>query len=179
MPTYRTDEDGRLFPSEEFESGWSISAQADKAGYQCTPRDKLETLEAYEAVEVLIRGPEAWPIDARSIGLPESLAARFSTVDDGSPAIAGNVTHAELAEIRAAVMQVLFHPNAGVPRGSVVWEGRDLWHGGSQAAAEDIVENGIDMSQSSGGYFGYAFYVADEEDLARSNYADFCGEEEG
>lgn len=178
MPTCRTEENGRLFPLETFGNGWSLSAQAD-IGYRCLPQQRLPTLEQYDTVEVILRGPEDWPVDPTTLGLPDGLLAKFSAVEAHCPAIGAHVTQAELAILRRTLMAVMMTtPNAGVPRGAIVWANRTVWHGGSLEAAEDIIANGIDMSRSSGGYFGHAFYVADTCDLARSNYADFAGDDD-
>lgn len=176
MATRRTIDD-RLFEPEYFSGGWSISIQADYAGYQCSPQRRLDTLEQYDAVEVVIYGPEHWAVDPTTMGLPENIAQKFTEVDVGCPSIGCHITHEELAVIRDVISKVMMHPNAGVPRGNVVWQGADVWHGTGAAAAEDIRDNGIDMSQSNKGYFGQAFYVADNRNLAQSNYADFAEEE--
>ncbi len=52
-----------------------------------------------------------------------------------------------------------------------------VWHGTSKVSAKDLIDNGIDLSKVSGGYFGYGFYCADTPELAQSNYADWAGEE--
>ena len=52
-----------------------------------------------------------------------------------------------------------------------------LYHGTSKQGAQDIINNGIDISKSEGGYFGTGFYCATEFALAKSNYADFAYEE--
>jgi hypothetical protein len=52
-----------------------------------------------------------------------------------------------------------------------------LYHGTSKQGAEDIINNGIDIDKSEGGYFGKGFYCAIEFALAKSNYADFAYEE--
>lgn len=57
------------------------------------------------------------------------------------------------------------------------WEGRLVYHGCSQASADSIMR-GIEVPPT-GGYFGNAFYVADDAKLAKSNYADMADEEEG
>jgi hypothetical protein len=57
--------------------------------------------------------------------------------------------------------------------------GSKVWHGTSREAGRSIVSDGIDVSKSESGYFGRGFYVADNPELAKSNYADFAedGEE--
>lgn len=57
------------------------------------------------------------------------------------------------------------------------WEGRLVYHGCSQASADSIMQ-GIEVPPT-GGYFGNAFYVADDPKLSKSNYADMADEEEG
>jgi hypothetical protein len=54
-----------------------------------------------------------------------------------------------------------------------------VYHGTDLDSAKDIKENGLDLSKCDRGYFGKAFYVTTDEELARSNYADFTGDEEG
>jgi len=54
-----------------------------------------------------------------------------------------------------------------------------VFHGTDARSAKDIKQNGLDLSKCDRGYFGKAFYVTTDEQLARSNYADFSGEEEG
>ena len=58
------------------------------------------------------------------------------------------------------------------------WAGRIVFHGTDMESAEDIVQNGVDMSKASGGYFGFGFYTTPDKILAKSNYADF-GREDG
>jgi hypothetical protein len=57
------------------------------------------------------------------------------------------------------------------------WEGRLVYHGCSQQDAQSIMK-GIEV-RPTGGYFGNAFYVADDPKLAKSNYADFADEDAG
>ena len=54
-----------------------------------------------------------------------------------------------------------------------------VFHGTDAESAKNIMENGLDLSKCDRGYFGKAFYVTTDKDLAESNYADFSGEEEG
>jgi hypothetical protein len=54
-----------------------------------------------------------------------------------------------------------------------------VFHGTNLESANNIKQNGLDLSKCDRGYFGKAFYVSTDEQLARSNYADFSGEEEG
>lgn len=54
-----------------------------------------------------------------------------------------------------------------------------VFHGTDLESAKDIKQNGLDLSKCDRGYFGKAFYVTTDEQLAMSNYADFSGEEEG
>jgi hypothetical protein len=54
-----------------------------------------------------------------------------------------------------------------------------VFHGTDLESADDIKQKGLDLSKCDRGYFGKAFYVTTDEQLARSNYADFSGEEEG
>jgi hypothetical protein len=55
----------------------------------------------------------------------------------------------------------------------------NVYHGTDLSSAKDIKENGLNLSKCDRGYFGKAFYVTTDEDLARSNYADFSGDDEG
>ncbi len=54
-----------------------------------------------------------------------------------------------------------------------------VFHGTDLESANDIKKNGLDLSKCDRGYFGKAFYVTTDEQLARSNYADCSGDEEG
>lgn len=54
-----------------------------------------------------------------------------------------------------------------------------VFHGTDKESAKDILENGLNLNKCERGYFGKAFYVTTDEELARSNYADFSGDEEG
>jgi len=58
------------------------------------------------------------------------------------------------------------------------WAGRIVYHGTDRKSYEDILKRGIDMEKSSKGYFGKGFYTTPDEALAKSNYADFTGEDE-
>jgi len=48
-----------------------------------------------------------------------------------------------------------------------------LWHGTDLQSARDIVVRGIDLARCDRGYFGKAFYVTPDRELAWANYADF------
>lgn len=54
-----------------------------------------------------------------------------------------------------------------------------VFHGTDFKSAKGIKEKGLDLSKCDRGYFGKAFYVTTDEELAKSNYADFTGDEEG
>jgi hypothetical protein len=54
-----------------------------------------------------------------------------------------------------------------------------VFHGTDLESANDIKKNGLNLSKCDRGYFGKAFYVTTDEELAKSNYADFSGDEEG
>ena len=58
------------------------------------------------------------------------------------------------------------------------WAGKILFHGTSQDGAQDILTNGIDNAKSTKGYFGRGFYMAEDRDLAQSNYADWAEEDD-
>jgi hypothetical protein len=175
MRTERTHDGapGRLFPAITWDAGWSLSLQADKAGYACRPRARLDALEDYEAVEAVIHGPFAGPVDPAALGLPADLAAKFSRLEPGDAVSIGSLLDAgDIARLRAAIDAACLNPNAGVPEGCIGWAGRDVWHGTSLEAAEDILENGIQMGASSRGYFGEGFYVAEDQSHARASYAE-------
>lgn len=55
------------------------------------------------------------------------------------------------------------------------WRNEVVYHGTGRSHAAGI-RGGIDI-QKGCGYFGYAFYVADDPKLAKSNYADFADDE--
>jgi len=182
MNTFRTmnEAPGRLFPPRVWDTGWSLSLQADKAGYACSPRRRFDRLEDYDTVEAMISGPFAQPVDVFTLGLPEDVAAKFTPLTDGwSVPLGLNLTRDDVAAIHAAIDLACLNPNAGIPRGVVGWPGRDVFHGTGSEAANDILTNGVDMSVCGKGYLGQGFYVAEEADLAWSNYADFSDEGEG
>lgn len=164
---------GRLFPPLSWDTGWSLSLQADAAGYACSPRTRLDRLEAYDTVEGVITGPFPHPVDPEALGLPDHVSARFTKLDPGSgPAIGQNLSWSDVAEIRAVLDRVGLTPNAGIPRGRIGWAGRDVYHGTDARAAADILDHGVLMDASHKGYLGQGFYVAEEAGLARSNYAE-------
>ena len=51
-----------------------------------------------------------------------------------------------------------------------------VYHGTSNSGAKDIEMNGVDISKSHGGYYGWGFYCAVDYELAKSNYAEFADE---
>jgi len=171
---------GRLFPPEQWDTGWTLSLQADLAGYACVPRLRLDRLEDYERVEAMITGPFPHPVDPRTLDLPETVLARFTTLEPGGgPAIGQGLSWEEVGALRAALDRAGLNPNAGVPRGLIGWAGRDVYHGTDPQSARDILENGVLMDASHKGYLGQAFYVAEEAGLARSNYAEAAEDGEG
>ncbi len=171
MSTKRID--GRLFPPLKWDHGWSLSLQADRSGYQCLPKERLESLEEYAAVEVVIYGPFAAPVDPSTLELPASIVNKFVPLDISAPSIGCKLTWEDVEAVKDAILRASLHPNAGIPRGVIGWGLQTVFHGASLEDAEDIVERGISIRKSAGGYFGQAFYVAEDEALARSNYADF------
>lgn len=54
-----------------------------------------------------------------------------------------------------------------------------LYHGTDLKSALNIKKTGIDISKGYGGYFGWGFYTTPDIELAKSNYADFSGDDEG
>lgn len=54
-----------------------------------------------------------------------------------------------------------------------------VYHGTDLESAKSIKKNGLSLKKCERGYFGRAFYVTTDEELAKSNYADFTGDEEG
>jgi|14BtaG_2_1085337.scaffolds.fasta_scaffold00504_13 hypothetical protein len=53
------------------------------------------------------------------------------------------------------------------------------YHGTSAEGASSILSDGIDISRSCKGYFGIGFYTTPDAELARCNYAEFSGDEDG
>ena len=53
-----------------------------------------------------------------------------------------------------------------------------LFHGTSRSGAASIIKNGIKIDKTAGGYFGWAFYITPDADLAWANYADFAEDDE-
>jgi hypothetical protein len=168
---------GRLFPARTWDVGWTLSLQADAAGYACTPRRRLDRLEDYDTVEVMISGPFPQPVDVTTLGLPEHLVAKFILLTDAFSVPLGlNLTWEDISELHTAIDRACVTPNAGVPPGHIGWAGRDVYHGTDPDSAGDILTNGVNMDASHKGYLGQGFYVAEEEALARSNYAEFSEE---
>ena len=52
-----------------------------------------------------------------------------------------------------------------------------LYHGTDIESAKNIAKYGVDIKKSHKGYFGIGFYTATNENLAKSNYADFADDE--
>jgi len=171
VKTARTVED-RLFPSLEWDTGWHLSLQADQAGYQCSPREKLANLEDYDTIEAVIHGPFPEPVDPRTMDLPPEVVGKFTVIDrNSSISIGCNLSWEDISAIRDAINRASMNPNSGIPRGDIGWSGRTVWHGTDTESGQDIMDHGIRMAASSMGYFGRAFYVADDRALAVSNYA--------
>lgn len=180
MTTRRTWDEapGRLFPPQTWMAGWTLSLQADAAGYGCEPRKRLEVLENYASVEAQIVGPFPQPVDPATLELPRHVLDKFTPLEvGGGPSLGRNLTWEDVTALRRAIDMACHAPNAGVPRGAIGWAGRDVFHGTSGEFAQDILENGVNMGSSGMGYFGEAFYVADDRELARSNYAEFSDDE--
>jgi hypothetical protein len=179
LMTKRTEEDGRLFPSIKWDHGWSLSIQADKYGYQCSPKRKLDTLEDYETVEVKIDGPHGTYVDPHTMQLLPHVLDKFPKLtSDSGPSIGGNLTWDDVDVVKQAILLASLSPNDGVPSGAIGWSCREVYHGTSNENAEDILNYGIKPSIGTG-YFGRAFYVADDVELAISNYAEFSDDENG
>ncbi|MFW5847646.1 MAG: hypothetical protein ACOCVF_01840 [bacterium] len=56
---------------------------------------------------------------------------------------------------------------------------KTLYHGTDLKSALEIKQHGIDISKSEGGYFGWGFYTTPNYNLAKSNYSEFSGDEDG
>lgn len=178
MTTYRTNENGRLFPSIEWDSGWELSIQADKDGYQCSPKQRLDRLEDYETVEVKVDGPFAQSVDVTTMEVPFEVMSKFQSIENGMPALGFNLTWSDVDALKAAIVKAAQNPNVGIPPGRIGWPGRSVYHGTTAEHADDIVENGIDFRRSEGGFFGIGFYTAENRELAERNYASFVDEGE-
>lgn len=141
MGTKRTL-NGHLFPARHFPGGWSVSIQADKAGYACSPRSSLETLEEYTSVEVALYGPFPHTVDVKALGLPADIVSKFLDVEDGHPCIGAHLKWDEVATLEAAVAAAADVPWAGIPRGFVGWSDTDLYIGCDSNLARDVCELG-------------------------------------
>jgi hypothetical protein len=156
-----------------------MSMQADKSGYQCSPRERLDALEDYESLEVKIDGPHGTVVDPHTMDLPAEVAAKFPRlVIGGGPSIGANLTWSDVDAVVHAIRMASRYPNNGVPRGVIGWAGRSVYHGTSGEHADDIIVTGIDTARSNG-YYGTAFYAADDEALAIANYAEMSGDDDG
>lgn len=181
MVTVRIDAEGNpshLFPPITWDHGWSLSLQGDK-GYHCMPKERLDFLEEYEALEAVIYGPFAGPVDPNTLDMPDDVKKKFTSVEISNPAVGVKLSWDDVEAVKLAILRASFTPNAGVPRGAIGWSEVSVFHGTSAEHAENIVEGGISMGKSSLGYFGEAFYVADDKELAISNYAEMSGDEDG
>lgn len=178
----RTEEDGRLFGAYWEGAGWCISAQADKNGYDCLPRARLDDLHDYNSVEVAIRSPWDGAPDIPEGPFKDILRQfGFETLEGTSTIMAGRVPVSSLDTIRDTLIpELMRNPNFGFPRGADVWPEKTLHHGTDAESANDIARNGVSLDMSTAGYFGKGFYAAEDESLARSNYAEFSdGDEQG
>lgn len=109
---------GRLFPSEEFGGGWSLSAQGDAVGYRCRPAARLDSLESYEAVEVVLYSPDGL-LDPSAIGLPEDVAAKFGVGRAGGEVewqVGSFLTQDDLNAVRLRMAELAGAPRAPAPR---------------------------------------------------------------
>lgn len=177
--TTRTEEGGRLFPPMTWDHGWLLSLQADSAGYQCSPKARLDVLEDYETVEAKIEGPHGTVVDPHTMELPPRVAAKFPHLRvGGGPSLGAELTWSDVEAVVHAIRMAGQHPNSGVPRGVVGWAGRTVFHGTADEHATDILDNGV-VAGRGDGYFGRAFYAAEDGALAKSNYAEFSGDETG
>lgn len=162
-----------------WDHGWLMSIQADKAGYQCSPKERLDALEDYETVEAKIDGPHGTVVDPHTMDLPAEVAAKFPHLTvGGGPSIGGNLTWSDIEAVAHAIRMASRYLNNGVPSGSIGWAGRTVYHGTTGENADDIIDNGI-VAARGDGYFGRAFYAAEDEALATSNYAEFSGDASG
>ncbi|MCZ7861717.1 hypothetical protein O9X98_10005 [Agrobacterium salinitolerans] len=177
--TTRSEEGGQLFPPMTWDHGWLLSLQADRAGYQCSPKARLETLEDYETVEAKIDGPHGTLVDPHTMELPPLVAAKFPHLRvGGGPSLGAKLTWDDVEAVVHAIRMAGQRPNNGVPRGVVGWAGRTVYHGTADEDAADILESGVVVGRGDG-YFGRAFYVAEDGALAKSNYAEFSGDDAG
>ncbi|WP_027234376.1 hypothetical protein [Leisingera caerulea] len=97
------DEDGRLFPVIEFDNGWTMSLQGDKAGYACEPRQKLEALQDYRTLEVMISAPSLTPVDPARLGLPATVLEKFTPTSQDGPHLGLYMNWADIAALSEAV----------------------------------------------------------------------------
>ena len=93
----------RLFAPVIFENGWSISAQADRAGYACSPRERLPYLEDYDALEVVVYAPDRDYVDPADLGLSGDLLNKFSPTCEDGPHVGANLTWSDVADLAEAV----------------------------------------------------------------------------
>jgi len=95
--------EGRLFQPMIFDNGWSISAQGDKAGYACKPREHLPLQEDYDAFEVVVYAPDRDYVDPADLGLTATTLIKFEPTCADGPHVGANLTWAEIAELAEAV----------------------------------------------------------------------------
>ena len=163
------------FPSIDI-GPFRLSVQAG-VGYACEPKVDLPYREDYQSFEVGIFVDRKEPLDIFTLGFPPLIECLFPDVLMGEPCIVGFMTPQTIDVISNALVIAAQNPNAGYPRGVYGWADRTVYHGTSKEFADDIMSEGIDIGRCTPGYFGQAFYVADDEALAKSNYADTADDE--
>lgn len=171
------DKDSQIFPPLTWDHGWSLSLQAARYGYASSPSEQFNSIDEYDTVEAVLYGPFPQHVDPRTMDLPKEVAAKFTVATADTPAIGHHLTKSDIEALKTAILAASLHPNHGVPTGRIGWPGKEVFHGCSLSAAQDIEENGILMDRSFKGYLGQAFYVTPSEELARDHYADFSEDE--
>lgn len=64
-----------LFPARRF-GAYSMSVQADRNGYGCAPRERIDDVRGYDAVEVVLYGPKG-TLEAQRAGLSPEVRRLF------------------------------------------------------------------------------------------------------
>jgi hypothetical protein len=141
MGTKRTVE-GRLFPSRQLPGGWSISIQADKYGYACSPRAFLETIEEYQSVEVAVYGPFPHVVDVNALDLPPAIRDKFPAIEDGHACIGAHLSWSDVETLEATLVAAADIPWAGIPRGVFGWSETEVYLGCDGDLVRDLDDLG-------------------------------------
>ena len=140
-----------------------------RADYEAQGLPSTESLEAEGYDAVRIEGTETQPEQTITIGTIKAAEGRAEAQPQ-------TLDQAQQAQMEAIIKENSIDPEDVPIKG---FAGRTVFHGTDKKAATNIVDMGVDVAKSTGGYFGKGFYVATDAGLAQSNYAEFSDDEDG